>query len=311
MSTMTFDAGAVNDIDQSTVQIDGVLYPTVQWVYANPAMKKAGGMDYLGGFFIAEDAVSNPDAFLAAAWTATEWTHQDGTSTMGFWRRDLRIAVVNYRQRWEVQGEEGGNVAFAWTDFDSAKALAEGLGKTPTGRTHALIRIEGMEDEGLFVLTLRGVGARAFAARNNNDAALAVFSRTVLAAANRESDIAARANKRETGKKWPYRAYWLPLGAARTPNGDPVFVKAGNASDAKSVVLPVAMGLPAKMSDIKADDLGKWYVGNDLLAVLRQDWYDAEENWSHAWDNIDPGVSTAPVAKENLPDAQTIAGLGI
>lgn len=300
-----FDASAIGEIDQSTVHVDGVLYPTIQWVYGNPAHKKMGGMDYQGGFFINEESCPNPNAFLEAGWEAVEWVHQDGSSTQGYWARDLEVSVINYRQRWEVQLDDGKRAAFSWDDYDKATAIGNA-----TGRLHALIIVKGLEGEGQFVLTFRGVGAKAFYARNNIDAVLNQFQRTVIAAANKVSDEQARKNARTTGLRWPYRAFWLPIGPARTDKGEPVFVKAGSTTDAKSVVLPIAVGLPAKPVDVTGEVLGNYYIGNDMLKVVNEYYTQAEAQWSHAWDSLEPGVEPYK-AESRLPDAETIAEEGI
>ncbi|MGV1049185.1 MAG: hypothetical protein ACOYD4_11760 [Solirubrobacterales bacterium] len=305
MSFNGFDAGAIGEIDQTTVQTDGVLYPAVQWVYGNQALKKVGGMEYQGGFFIAEDAVPSPDAFEAAGWAKTEWTHQNGESTEGYWKRDLEIAVINLRTRWEVQSDDGKRLAFAWTDFDSAADAGR-----PVGRLHLLCLIKGLEDEGQFVFTFKGIGGMAVHAQRGSDTILSRFSRTILAAANKKSDEAARKNGRTTGKRWPYRAFWLPVGANRTDKGEPVYIKAGTSADAKNVVLPVAVGLPTKQSDVTDETLGKHYIGNDMLKVINGLWDAAEAEWTHAWDNLAPG--TEPTKRNgNMPDAETFAEEGI
>ena len=67
---MIFDPTAVEGIDQSTVQQVETSFPTIQWNGGNQKMKKAGGMDYAGGFFIPEDAV-DAELLLAAKWKKT------------------------------------------------------------------------------------------------------------------------------------------------------------------------------------------------------------------------------------------------
>jgi hypothetical protein len=78
---MEFDAGAVDSIDQSSVEGGGPSYPTIQYHYGNATLKKVGGMDYQGGFVIKDGAVS-AELLTAAGWTIY-WlfklaTDQDG-----------------------------------------------------------------------------------------------------------------------------------------------------------------------------------------------------------------------------------------
>ena len=146
--------------------------------------------------------------------------------------------------------------------------------------------IKGLEDAGPFVLTLKGSAAMAFESYRDKDAVLSRFANTVIRAANAASDAAAKKAGNAGGKRWPYRAFWLPVGAARDEKGAPIYAEVGKGSNTTNVVLPVALGLPDKPEQV---DLKRFYVGGDLLTRVNE-LYDASSDWRAAWENIKPGA---------------------
>lgn len=294
---MTFDPGAVEGIDQSSVENTGVTYPTIQWHYGDIKMKKAGGMDYQGGWFLKADSIDE-ELLAAAGWVKTSWTHDSGMEDEGFYRREIAVSVIAMRKRWEVSAN-GMRQAFAWNDYDKAK----GVGR-PSSRTHVLVLVKGLETAGPVVLTLKGSASMAFEGTRTASGAITQFTSTVLMAANKASEAAAKKNGASTAKRWPYRAFWLPVGAARTANGEPVFTEVGHDKDTTKVVLPAALGLPAKADQV---NLGAFYVGSDLLNTVNELWTQAETNWTHAWDTIAPGADTNGAAAEIAVEAVATA----
>lgn len=282
MSDQIFDPSAVDSINQDSVGQRGPQYPTIQWNYGSAKMAKAGGMDYMGGWFLPDDQADNA-ALEAAGWQAASWLHVGGSEVTGFWRREIAVALVAARKRWEVYGEygSGGAQAFDWRSYEAAKAAGR-----PTSRLHALCLVKGLEDLGPFVLTLKGMAAMNFEGTRSANGALTLFGATVLRAANTASDAAARKAGRSGGKRWPYRAFWLPVGADRDADGKPRFTEVGRGRDTSHVVLPVALGIPDRPDAI---NLAKFYVGNELLGVVNELWQEAEQNWTHAWDSLTPG----------------------
>lgn len=287
---MAFDPTAVDGIDQSSVENTGVTYPSIQWHYGDIKMKKAGGMDYQGGWFLKADAIDE-DVLTAAGWVKTSWTHDSGMEDEGFYRREIAVSIIAMRKRWEVQ-TGGLRQAFAWNNYDVAKSTGR-----PSSRTHVLVLVKGLESVGPVVLTLKGSASMAFEGTRTASGALSQFTATVLMAANKASEAAAKKAGNSNIKRWPYRAFWLPVGAARSANGDPIFTEVGRDKDVTKVVLPAALGLPAKPEGV---NLGSFYVGSELLAVVNDLWTAAEANWTHAWDTIASGAETngAPAETE-------------
>lgn len=277
-----FNPDAVDSIDQSTVEGGGPSYPIIQWVYGDPKAKKFGGADYLGGFAI-KAAQLDADAMLAAGWTKTERTYESGASEEVFWKREAALSIVAERRRWEVTPDDGNRMVFPWDKYDAAKAAANG--KSAHGRTQYLVLVKGLEAAGPFVFTTKGAASQAFADYRNNAAVLTRFINTVIRAANIASDAAAKKAGKDTGKRWPFRAFWLPMGADRDAKGEPVYTEVGRTAKSK-VVLPIALGLPDKPEGV---DLKRFYVGNTLLTVVN-DLHDAAVEWRTAWDNIKPGA---------------------
>lgn len=302
---MEFDAGAVDTIDQSSVEGGGPSYPVVQWVYGNIKEKKHGGMDYLGGFFVKSDTV-DADTMAAAGWTKTTRTFESGADEEGYWKRDAAFAIIAERRRWEVAGDNGPRQVFLWGKYDAAKAAAPS-GKAPSGRNQYLVLVKGLEDAGPFVLTMKGAAAQAFESYRDGKAVLSRFSNSVIRAANNASDVAAKKNGKPTGKRWPFRAFWLPVGAARDAQGEPTYIEVGK-TDKSKVVIPMALGLPDKP---EAVELKKYYVGNVLLDRVNE-LYEASAAWREAWDNLTPGQveGEAATAGEATAVAQAVHDAG-
>ena len=279
---MEFDAGLVDSIDQSTVEGGGPSYPLIQWVLGDLKAKKFGGMDYQGGLFIKADKVDG-DTLAAAGWTKTERTFESGASEEGFYKREAAVSIIAERKRWEIN-ENGQRRTFPWNAFDKAKE-ANG-GKNPSSRTQYLVLVKGLENVGPFVLTMKGASGAAFESYRDAGSVISRFANTVIRAANAASDAAAKKQNKPGGKKWAYRAFWLPFGAARNEKGEPVYKEVGKAPNTTNVVLPVALGLPDKAEQV---DLKRFYVGNDLLTTVNE-LFDAAADWRAAWDNLKPGA---------------------
>ena len=278
-----FNPDAVDSIDQSSVEGGGPSYPIIQWVYADLKAKKFGGMDYLGGLFIKADKVDGA-VLEAAGWAKTSRTFENGTEEEGYWKREAAVSIIAERKRWEIAPNGGQRQTFPWTGFEKAKE-ANG-GKSPSSRTHYLVLVKGLENVGPFVLTMKGAAGAAFESYRDANSVISRFANTVIAAANTASDAAAKKNGKPSGKRWAYRAFWLPVGAARNEKGDPIYKEVGKAPNTTNVVLPVALGLPDKAANV---DLKRFYVGNDLLAFVNA-LFDQSSDWRTAWENIKPGT---------------------
>lgn len=256
-----FNANAINTIDQSTVENEGARYPIISFVNGDPKMKKGGGVAYEGGWFIAAD--NAPADMAEYGWTKDSIMTKSGAEIEGFWGRQIEISVINQRRRWMVDGQ-----GFPWNAYEEAKAAGN-----PRGNQQFLVMVKGAEALGPFAITLKGhvgmsfQGARQYA----QTGALSVFSKTVIAAANAKTKPA----------KWPFRAFWLPVGAQKDAKGQPVFTEVGVGSNVSTVILPVPVGLPEKAAQV---DLNKYYVGDDLLAVVNQ-LHTESADWVAQWES--------------------------
>lgn len=253
---------AVNDIDQSTVEVTGPEYPYIQWVNGKPPMKAAGGVVYTGGWFLPEGQVS---AHPGDGWTAGELVHDDGTSTEGFFARDITVAVIRMRRRWYVNEAQA---SFPWNEYDKAQIMGK-----PSGQAHILSLVRGLEDVGPMALTVKGTVCRAFMGSKQSEGVLGAFNRLVIREAN------ALNAKRNVKAKFPYRAFWLAVGPKRDDKGLPVFDEVGQ-TQKSLVTLPTAVGLTAKLA---AGELAKRFVGPELITTLNR-YYSEADAWAIAWD---------------------------
>jgi hypothetical protein len=313
MTDVVFDPMAIDTVDQDSVEQTGLQFPIVQWHYGSKTMKGAGGMDYQGGWFIQDDMLDS-EMLEAAGWQAVNWEHQDGSEQAGFWRREIGVSIIASRKRWEVFSDTGRAQVFDWNSYDEAEKYGR-----PGSRLHVLCLIKGLEDAGPLVLTMKTSAAMAFEGVRNREGAVSSFANVVIRAANDASNAAAKAKGQRGGKRWPYRAFWLPVGADRDGKGEPQFTEMGQGKNKVWLVLPVALGLPAKA---EAVNLAKFYIGNELLGTVNEMWQEAEESWTHAWDTITDDdreaadtSSVAPAAEaesaDELPDEDVLASLGI
>lgn len=290
----TFDASLVDSIDQATVETFDDVYPMVQWVNGEPKRKREKGMLAWGGWFMAERSnIPDEAVLLAAGWEKQVLTHEDGSETPGFYKRDLSIIAIALRERWQVRSDGADQPMMFGFDRrnKSAKWDAFGVAKTygnPSGRLQVLCLLVGLEDSGPFVLTLGGSVAQAFHNERGGDSVTVSFFKTILTAANARSDAAARTAGRKTGKKWPARAFKLSVGPARDEHGVAIYTEVGQKGSSSYVTLPVALGLPGKGEEV---DLNKWYVGHNLLATVNEMYESAETGWARAWDTLTPTIA--------------------
>ena len=256
---MAFNANAVNTVDQSTVENEGPRFPTISWISGDPGMKKAGGISYFGGWFIDEE--SAPSDMTEFGWEKDSFVTGGGEEIEGFWAKQLSISIVNRRRRWVVDGQ-----GYPWSQYEKAQEAGN-----PRGHNQFLVLVKDAEEMGPFSITLKGHAGMSFEGVRdyNSSGGLSCFNRTVVAAANAMTKP----------KKWPYRAFWLTVGA--NADGDkPVFATVGSPPNTSNIVLPVPIGLPEKSADVNLDE---YYVGDDLLAVANQ-LNDESADWVAMWD---------------------------
>ena len=111
----------------------------------------------------------------------------------------------------------------------------------------------------------------------------------------------------------------MPVGANRDRDGKPVYTKVGQGNNTRRVVLPIALGLPDKATDVTTDTLKRFYVGNDLLTLVNELYEEAATGWATAWDSIESGSTEgdAPAGTEGSADDapgvddNTLADLGL
>lgn len=289
-----FNRNAIDNIDQDTVESDGQQFPAISFHSGSPAQKKAGGVSYEGGWFIAEDDA--PADMTEHGWKRDSFMTESGTEVVGFWSSTITIAALHRRQRWLVEGKP-----YTWNDYDAASKAGN-----PRGHQQYLVLLKGAEALGPFIIGLKGhagmafTGSRAYAATG----AMACMNRTVIAAANALTKP----------RKWPFRAFWLTVGAAKNAKGEPEFTEVGKAPNSSRIVLPVPVGLPDKAANVNLDD---FYVGDEVLALANQT-YTETADWASAWDSFTgaehrngatAGNDADEVAEEISDEEMAAAGL--
>ena len=299
-----FNVDDVDNVDQSTVETNEIQFPIIQWCYGDPKLKQIGRQPgYTGGWFIAETMA--PADLSIAGWNKAVLTHDDGSTTDGYYVERMTISVIRDRQRWEVNDEKNRrSLNYAWKDYEKAKAVG-----SPRGRSHVLVLIKGLEELGPFCLTLRGTAGLHFNGSQKVKGVLTEFDGTVLRAAN---EMIKKAGKKNL---MPRRAFWLTVGIETDAKSNPIFTKVGEGDKSKQVCLPVAIGLPEKHDLV---DLNAYYVGRALLDETERVYKEADP-WAKAWDDIVAGSSSAtPNEQANTPanggvavTDEVVEGLGL
>lgn len=285
-----FNADAINQIDQSTVESEGPQYPTISFHNGDPTQRKAGGVSYEGGWFISEDGA--PADMTEYGWKKDSFINRNGEEIMGYWSPVIAVSVIHQRKRWLVNGQP-----YPWSKFEEAKKDG-----SPRGHQQYLVLLKGAEELGPFVIGLKGHAGMSFSGSRqySSTGALACLNRTVIAAAN-----AATKGK----GKWPFRAFWLEVGSGKNAKGEPNFVEVGQTGAQSKIILPVPVGLPEKAAEV---DLNKFYVGNDTL-VLVNSLFNEAQPWATAWDSFngkqDATTSTAKPAEEMTEEDLASEGL--
>lgn len=299
-----FDPSLAGDIDQESVETYDDIYPTIQWVNATAKSVAKGekSMEGWGGWFMPERGNTPDEAdLLAHGWAKEIFAPESGDvqGIPGYYKRDLTMIVVDFRERWQVTipgeaqprmfGYNRKNKSAKWDTFEKARAHG-----APAGRLQVLVYLKGFETFGPFSLTLGGNVAMAFHSDRGAESLLAHFSRTVLDAAYERSKQDARERgSNEVAKRWPARAFYLTVGPARDASGVAQRTEVGKQGNTSWVTLPVALGLPDKKEEI---DLDKWYVGNRMFRTATELYNEVQSGWSHAWDTLSPTVTVGAAA---------------
>jgi len=277
---------SLETIDQTTVETFGPTYPYCQWVHGDAKLKQLGvnSVAYAGGWFIPRNmAVSAPQG-----WTAMTLEHRNNTSTDGYGCRDIEVAVLASRFRW-LANVKGQMLRFPWKQYDQALQASD-MHKA-TGHTQVAVVIRGMEDSGVYVLTMRGMTGKAW-----KDITIQ-FSERVVRTAN---ELA-----RSKGKKgrFPFRAFWLKVGSKRNADGSPIFEKVGKEATVL-ITPPTLIGVSEKPDHA---ELGRLFVGEANLRRFNELWTEAQ-SWAKdaAFDGSqgDAGLvaeTTAAEDDENVP----------
>lgn len=287
-----FNADYANQIDQDTVESDGQQYPAISFHNGDQTQKKAGGISYFGGWFIAEEGA--PADMTAYGWIKDSFiSRNSGTEIVGYWASTISVSVIHSRKRWLTQDRP-----FAWDDYEAAKkSMTKG---SPRGHQQYLVLLKGAEDLGPFVIGLKGHAGMCFSGSRQyaSNGALSCFNRTVIAAANAASKPA----------KWPFRAFWLSVGSVKNAKGDPQFVEVGSDNATSKIVLPLPIGLPDKADKVALDD---FYVGDDLLATVEQIFTETL-TWKAAWDSFTQAEHRSdPRADEVVATTDELAEMGV
>lgn len=288
-----------NSTDQDTIRISGIAYPWVQWIAGDSDQDDTANVRYHGGFFAPTESI---DLAGNKLWTPShiKRTDKDGKKIQveGFYAKDLHIAVINQRHRYEVRASDTGQPElFSHTEYDKADARAKQLQAinpqcSPKKKSQFLIIIKGMEDTPI-TLTLRSTVAKQMSGQNG---LLQAFDRTVMAFVNSELAKAGTANR------LPVRRFWVHVGIALDAKGKPDFRPIGPKGKTTDMIMPTLWGIPPKltMDYIKTIHTG---AGNKAKFDAL---YTETLDWSKAWDGIQAGSKAEGAPTTAAPAAAPV-----
>jgi hypothetical protein len=277
-----FNPNDIAKTDQSAQEEMEFQYPLIQWVNGNPALKNAGGLNYTGGWFTNGSMTDLDDV---DGWKPYTLTHPSGGETDGYAAHSIAFSLIRWRRRWEAYTGSGSREVWSWNDYQ--KAVDEGY--RPSGRTHLLVVIKGLEDMGPFTLTLRGSVAKEF--MDMGGGILTRFNRSIV----------AKANQLTTGEgRWTNRYFWIPVGP-KNDNKVPIFTTVGSGNQTSKVTLPDLYGIPENRNDVTEELLGKLYVGAELISTLDTAWHESED-WAEQWENTESIKQQEEAWKKSLDE---------
>jgi len=269
----------VDEVDQSTVEQQGIRYPYIQWVNGNPQLKALGGVPANGGWFMpAEQAVND----AMPGWTKGTLTHSTGAETEGFFRETLTFAPIRARRCWRVN-TNGRSQMYPWNQYDEALKAGH-----PAGKMQVLAIVKEWPETPI-VLTMSGMVAKAFAPARQGETVMNAFKCMVLTPANKLSA------KHGSKNIWPWYAFWLTVQSTRDAKGGAAYQTVGREGAESKITPPVAMGLHKDMTE---EELGKLFVGQTVLKAAEM-MYSEAEPWATAWETMTRVEVEPVVADEN------------
>jgi hypothetical protein len=256
----------VNEVDQSTVEQQGVRYPYIQWVNGNPQLKALGGVPAMGGWFMPAEQAPNDEM---QGWIKNVLTHSTGAETEGWFREVLTFAPIRSRRCWRVNAT-GRSQMYPWNQYDEALKAGH-----PAGKLQVLAIVKEWPETPV-ILTMSGMVAKAFAPARQGESVMGAFRSLVLTPANKLSA------KHGSKNVWPWYAFWLTVQSTRDAKGAPVYDTVGTPPNDSKITPPMAVGLHKDMTE---DDLGKLFVGQTILKAAEL-MYSEAETWAQAWETM-------------------------
>lgn len=287
----------------------GQEFPYAAWSFGAPSQRGKGGVSFHGGWFIGADqqlAMRLP--LDKAGFVDDSLMTREGDEVEGMSTPILNVAVLRLRRRWVVR-PEGTERAyyFAWDDFDTAREAG-----SPRGQIHVATVVKGLEDHGVFVLTMTGTAQQVLQGqgRYRQVGVLPQFKSRVLNTAGIELAKMAKAAGKVAPKLGP-AAFWLPIGvdmkATKNKKGEevlePEFLEAGTGSKTTKVVVPSLIGVPEQPT---REDLAQWQVPFATYNGQFRELYESLAEWEAAWADIEPGATDE--AKAAVANAEQVEG---
>lgn len=271
-----------NSTDQDTIRISGIAYPWVQWISGDSDQDETANVRYHGGFFAPTESI---DLAGNKLWTPSFIKRTDKTGKKiqvdGFYAKDLQIAVINQRHRYEVRASETGQAElFSHTEYDKADARAKQLQTinpqcAPKKKSQFLIVIKGMEDIPI-TLTVRSTVAKQMSGQSG---LLQAFDRSVMSFVN--SELA----KAGTTNRLPMRRFWIHVGIALDAKGKPDFRPIGPKGSTTDMIMPTLWGIPQKLTMPYIQGI---HTGADNKTKF-DELYTSTIEWSKQWEGITAG----------------------
>ena len=277
-----------NNEEESLLDGGGPQYPTIMFRKGDPKMKRAGGLDYHGGFFISDESVpkgddGDPVDMSQYGFEQDMFTTSDNKDIEGYSAQEITICLVNMRKGWAVR-DVG---VFPFKDGRKDALAAANGDNYPSGTAHILCYLKDAVELGPFILTLSGHAQMSFSSARPYDSTgiMKHFNDTVIEAARQEAPA-----------RYPFRAFWMTIAPSQDRKGAPVFYTVGPKGKTSKIVVPELSNRFAKWQDVT--DLDEHFLDDELLDMV-DELYEESAEWRAEWDT--PQIKDDAKPKEDTP----------
>lgn len=231
--------------------------PSIQWIQGQKQLKAAGGVAYLGGFFIPSKNLPG-DFEIPAGFEAGEHTFRTGKTESGYFGLSAEIALIATRRCW-MKKDGSATRYYPWKEY------AQGA----KGQIQSLVLVKGCNMP--LVMSFNGK------TKGESYEALAAAADALAGKLNVALPKGAR--------RYPRMTFFVPVISSAAVDPVKGFVMAVGKDDKSSPVTPMIIHPTlGDLKNITDKTLERQYVGDEAFELC-QIWYQeaVAAGWLEAW----------------------------